>query len=452
MLKTYLIQGKEFQTIKIPKGTILFRGIVFENKNNFHSLFKDLIGVKDETRYKISPTTNVFFYPVPYVSDIVDMFNVHIMYVTQYDLELIMLVSPSTLQRGNKNILDPKLSPIATCSHISEYDKCGYTMSKDDPCLTDIIINRFPQIDGFIGLTAQDIALINKKYKDLININKSHQLVKHIIPSIITNARGLSGIPEIVLHPLRFRYNECHYILRQFRNPDNIIKYCMAHRPQYNYFPILYFTNNGVFTFNDLKEDNTIKKIEESIRIIDPPTIPKVYEYINEIFNKFLTTGYKVDNILYKILIDRRTGFYKILQDTYSKRRITHKKEKRQGDSGLESYLDSYIIKPTNNSEINTILSTHKEYIDDYLLRNLYANGYSLKKKLVFNRKNKNKFIYNYYINKMIDRPDIDKYTSKRERNKNITRKNINSKFSNMLAYDALNLNELNNISSVDTI
>ena len=52
----------------------------------------------------------------------------------------------------------------------------------------------------------------------------------------------------------------------------------------------------------------------------------------------------------------------------------------------------------------------------------------------------------------MIDRPDIDKYTSKRERNKNITRKNINSKFSNMLAYDALNLNELNNISSVDTI
>jgi hypothetical protein len=446
MLKTYLIQGKEFQTIKIPKGTILFRGIVFENKKNFHLIFKDLIGVKDETRYKISPTTNVFFYPVPYVSDVVDMFNVHIMYVTQYDLELIMLVSPSTLQRGNKNILDPKLSPIATCSHISEYDKCGYTMSKDDPCLTDIIINRFPQIDGFIGLAAQDIALINKKYKNIIKKFKSYDMAKHIIPSIITNSRALSGIPEIVLHPLRFRYNECHYILRQFRNSENIVKYCITYRPQYNYFPLLYITNNGVFTFNDLKEDSTIKKIEESVRILDSPTIPKIYENINEIFNKFLTTGYKVDNILYKVLIDRRTGFYRLLQDIKSKRHITNKKEKRNDESGF----DSYIIKPTNNNIINTSLSSHKEYIDDYLLKNLYIQDYSLKKTLVFNR-DKNNFIYNYYINKVIDRPDIDKYNIYRKKHKNITRKNINSKYSQMLAYDSFNLDDLDNISSIDS-
>lgn len=32
MIKTYIIRGKEFQTIKIPKGTVLFRGQSFEIK------------------------------------------------------------------------------------------------------------------------------------------------------------------------------------------------------------------------------------------------------------------------------------------------------------------------------------------------------------------------------------------------------------------------------------
>jgi hypothetical protein len=66
---------------------------------------------------------NVFFYPVPYVSDVVNVYNIHTMYITQYDIELIMLVSPSLISRGNKDIIDPTLSPITTCSRISEFDK-----------------------------------------------------------------------------------------------------------------------------------------------------------------------------------------------------------------------------------------------------------------------------------------------------------------------------------------
>ena len=65
------------------------------------------------------------------------------MYITQYDIELIMLVSPSLITRGNKDIIDPHLSPITTCSSISEFDKCGYKMSDDDPCITDIILHLF---------------------------------------------------------------------------------------------------------------------------------------------------------------------------------------------------------------------------------------------------------------------------------------------------------------------
>ena len=49
MIKTYIIHKgkskKEFQTIKIPRGTVLFRGLSFENKKNYSSLFNDLIGI-----------------------------------------------------------------------------------------------------------------------------------------------------------------------------------------------------------------------------------------------------------------------------------------------------------------------------------------------------------------------------------------------------------------------
>jgi len=460
MLKTYIIHKgkskKEFQTIKIPRGTILFRGLSFENKNNYCSLFNDLIGIRDGPRYKIAPTMNVFFYPVPYVSDVVNVYNIHTMYITQYNIELIMLVSPSLISRGNKDIIDPTLSPITTCSRISEFDKCGYKMSDDDPCVTEIILKRFPHIDGYIGLAGQDIALINKKYKDIIDKTGNIDIIKQIIPSIITNSRGLSGIPEIVIHPLRFRHDECHILKKQFRNSGDIVKYCILYRAQYNFFPLLYFTNNGIFTFNDLKDDDTIDLIAKSVRLYDPVIIPKVYQNINKIFSKMLTEdGYKINNIIYRVFIDRRTGFYRAsnklldLEEIINKR-STYKKMVTKSIDNV-NHLDSYIIKP-NNSEINTILSTYKEYIDKYLLENCYMNGYSLKKKLVFDRKNKNKFVYNYYIDKMSDRPDLEKYSIIREKNKNITRKKINSDFSTGLKLDGFIPNNIDNVSSVDSL
>jgi len=456
MIKTYIIHKgkskKEFQTIKIPRGTVLFRGLSFESKNIHTSLFNDLIGIRDGPRYKISPTMNVFFYPVPYVSDVVNIYNIHMMYITQYDIELIMLVSPSLISRGNKNIIDPHLSPITTCSRISEFDKCGYKMSDDDPCVTEIILKRFPHIDGYIGLAEQDIALINKKYKDIVDKNANIDIVKQIIPSIITNSRGLAGIPEIVVHPLRFRHDECHILKKQFRNSADIVKYCILYRAQYNFFPLLYFTNNGVFTFNDLKEDTTSDLIVKSARLYDSVIIPKVYKYINEIFSKMLTEdGYKINNIIYRVFIDRRTGFYTLLDsNVVHNKRISYKKMASKSTSDL-NHLDSYIIKP-NNSEIGEILSTHKDYIDKYLLENCYMNGYSLKKKLIFDRGNRNKFVYNYYIDKMIDRPDLEKYAIIRKKNKNITRKKINSDFSTALEFDGFMLNDIDNVSSVDSL
>jgi hypothetical protein len=367
-----------------------------------------------------------------------------------------MLVSPSTISRGNKIYLDPKLDPIALCSNISEYDNCGYKMSDDDPCLTDIIIKYFPQIDGFIGLAENDITYINMKYKELMKDPDTYEMAKQIIPAMITNSKGLSGIPEIVIHPLRFRHEECLRLKKIFRSSEDIVKYCSVYRPQYNFFPLLYITQNNIFTFNDLKDDKNIDSIATSVRILNKSKIPKIYNAINEVFGAMLKVGYNVNGTIYKVFVDRRTGFYRALIDaeptTTNTKRTTRKKVQREGTGeGFERYLDAFIVKPTNNSEINTILAKHPKYIDEYLLANFYANDYSLKKTLAFRRKPETKFMYNYHIDKVINRPDLKDYAHLRGKRNINTQKNINKTFSKTLEFYGFSQDELDNVSSVES-
>ena len=60
--------------------------------------------------------------------------------------------------------------------------------------------------------------------------------------------------------------------------------------------------------------------------------------------------------------------------------------------------------------------------------------------------------MYNYYINKMIERPDLDNYSHLREKRKAHTRKQNNSAFEKQLAYDGLTLGDIEDVSSVESI
>jgi hypothetical protein len=113
--------------------------------------------------------------------------------------------------------------------------------------------------------------------------------------------------------------------------------------------------------------------------------------------------------------------------------------------------LDAFIVKPTNNSEINTILAIHSKYVDEDLLTNLYANDYSLKKTLVFRRKPETKFMYNYHIDKVINRPDLNGYARLRVKRNIQTQKKNNMVFSKTLEFYGLTQDDLNNVSSVES-
>lgn len=454
MIKSYIYNNKILKTITIPKGTVLLRGLNFEDENKYTSLFNDLIGYKNDKYYNISPTMNVFFYPVPYMSDAVKIYDVHIMYLTQYDIELLLLINPSNISRSDKDSNEYS-DIITTCANISNKDKCGQKMSEVDPCFTDKILKRFPQFDGFICIAAQDAHHIKQKYTKMIKDNNIDR-IKKIIPSLLSNSRDIIAIPEIVIHPLHFRYNDCHIITESFYSPKKLVKYCINNRAQYNFFPLLYFTNNHVFTINDLENTDNINNIAHNSRVYNGIKGPKIYENIDNVFSSMLdiNKGYNINNTTYKVFIDTRTGFYRVYinQKKLNNKRITYKKIKGNFiDNGFESYLNTYIIKPNNNPTINTIIMSHNKYMDDFI-KDLNANGYSIKKKLVLDRGDKNKFINTYHINSVINRPELNSYKNIRRRKNNITRKKLDNNFLSVLKYSGLNMNDLNNIDSIDSI
>jgi hypothetical protein len=447
MIKNYILKGIQFQTITVPKGTILFRGINFENEHDYLSIFNDLLGYKTGKYFGIDSNMNVFFYPVPYVSDSVKIYDIHIMYITQYDVELLLMINPSNISRENKEN-DTYNKIITTCINLSKRNKCGQEMSTLDPCFTDDLLKRFPQIDGYIGIAEQDASLFTRKYTNIIEKYRDINKAKQILPSILMNSRGITGIPEIVIHPYRFRHDDCTLITEKFYSPESVVKYCVNKRAHYNFFPLLYFTNNGIYTITDLKYKDIIKKLADSVRIYDRGK-PEIYENIDNVFSKMLDGGYTLNKVTYNALIDMRTGFYKVYINSIlnATKRNTQKKIIRnfKGDN-----FEGYIIKSNNDPRMNTIVSTHKDYLDRFI-DDLGANGYTIKRKLVLDRGNKLNFMYKYYIDKVLDRPDLNEIKNMRKRKKNITNKKTNSMFRYILDLNGFDMDNMSSISSIDS-
>jgi hypothetical protein len=174
----------------IPKGTLLFR--IVENPED------DFRGVKleDGTRC-IIPNYNVFFYPNPFMGNI--SIDSHLqetqqtMYVYKLvkDVKVISLISPSKYSRRTRNT---KRNFIKKCSNVPK-GCMPRPLADYDPCLSDTIIKKYPDVVGIISIAISD----NKRAKKRM----TQKLKKYFKET--TDARGISGVPEIMLHPLTVR-------------------------------------------------------------------------------------------------------------------------------------------------------------------------------------------------------------------------------------------------------
>jgi hypothetical protein len=176
----------------IPKDTLLFRLV-----NNPEDDLKGVL-LKDGKRC-ITPNYNVFFYPNPFAGILafqkyINEFTsglIHV-YKLKYDVKVLSLLKPSEYTRTSKNL---QRTFIKRCSTVKK--GCLPRQGKSyDPCLSDTIIKKYPEIVGMIAIQSKDSNIIKK------NLKKTQKLQKYF--KFAEDATS-NGIPELILHPLRTR-------------------------------------------------------------------------------------------------------------------------------------------------------------------------------------------------------------------------------------------------------
>lgn len=406
MLKQYTLDdGFTFETITIPKGTLLFRGIQFSDltPDEYMREFANKGSC-------IPPTKNVYFYPAPYVAMAVNVFNVHILYTTNYDLELLLLVRPSSGFKPDADDIDPRYERLITiCKKLSKSDGCDRPHSEDDPCFTPLLLEKFPHILGYIGLDAGDVDAFFGRYRAMIQQSMKEELA-HIIPSIVANSRDIVGIPEIVLYPLHFRRNKVVRVKSDLNYPETRIRNIIWNRAKWNYTPLLYVSNRGVFTLNELIKQETLETLKGSDFLTELKGNP-IYKNIESVLTKLSSrAGYTLEGAKYRMKLDLRTGFYRIVCDGV---RMNTRRQALEG-----SVLEFVSEDGTDIQETAVSYSRSKQF-PARLLRNIkdkylmdmnedYVNQFlhSFLSVGVFER---GEFIRKYRIEEVFSRPDLPK-------------------------------------------
>jgi hypothetical protein len=329
-----LSSGKTFETITIPKGTILFHGI--EKKTYHREYFEyftgrptpridEYSGVKYNI-FTVSPHSQMFFYPAPYASDAVNRFNIHMLCYTQYELELMLLVLPSNDSREEYPSGDPLTDAYVTCNILSETDSCGFEMDNQNPCFTQATMELLPHLNGYIAISGTDAGAFRTKMAASMRAhNKS--FLANSLPLVISNSRNIQSVPEIAIHPLYRRDQNCLEFSPQRINND-FKHYIVKNKKSYAIYPLYIFSDNGVLSLNDfLQSDyhtlsNFLKSNENAIyaqrslykhlqTFIMAAFEPDGYTYtpaqVSSGFNEDYT---QPNNQIMRISIDSRTGFY----------------------------------------------------------------------------------------------------------------------------------------------
>lgn len=446
MIKDYTLDdGTTFQTVTIPKGTVLFRGLDYTSNDGYYKLFYDLIGVPSPGGYCVAPKSNIFFYPAPYILQMIGPFNVHIVYVTNYDLELLLLIKPSQYHRGDrKDDSSPLQQIIKTCTSFGKMDGCGTSLSDDDPCFTDLVLQQYPHILGYIAIANTDKDKLHILMRDFVKHYRADKLI-HILPSIASNARDSISVPEIVLHPhhLRMTYPDYHNVRdRNYNTSAELINnFIIRHKNRFNYFPLFYVTGKDIYTLIDLKNRKYIDQIRETVVNSNTYFINKpLFQRMNTLITKLLSReGYKRDGYRYQITVNLTTDFYVVriqsLKPTLNSGQIQGKSSaitrrnenkkffaKLNTSDGMTDTKDkipfSYTLDQKKALMKTLYNSSFQGSVDDFE-RSMNSNGLSLEKQYLFNKgKKRNAF----RVMSVFQRPDLQQkskqYASTRKKNR----------------------------------
>lgn len=229
----------EVPILIIPKNTLLFR--VVDDK------ITDFVGVKIDDKYCIPKEFNVFFYFSPFIVDglpiwFKDFKNLDI-YVVNDDIKVLKLIEDSKYNRSIRAHTNVKIA--TSCDKIVNSCLKG---RQYDVCFTEYMLNKYPDVMGWIGITQNDSKKVINEMKN--GALKDKEIKKYV--HLMKDNRNVWGPAEVALYPLKNRsssdlftnidqandfisknsFNYTHYATVE-RNKYKIIKF-MKKNAKYN--------------------------------------------------------------------------------------------------------------------------------------------------------------------------------------------------------------------------
>jgi hypothetical protein len=417
-MKTYtLSSGETFETFVLPKGTVLFRGFEMKHGTTLDTTvpFTELFGRQDAYgEYCVDPHHNTFFYPAPFMVDVVNRYSIHAIYITNYDLELVLMIQPSTRTRDARGAIDK--APYSSCTDISTIDECGKKRIHHDPCLSSLLLKEFPGIHGYIAIAQNDAGHFEHGYFPYM-LKYDTTCAKSVAPFVVENARGLQSVPEIVLYPYHVRTS---YDTRKIhpRAVDSYpIWYAIKHRAELNYFPLLYITEKKVYTFTQLASDKVLEEMGNTDRTELEYRSPLLEREKLIVEHALSPSGFTINGVKFQFTVDLRTGFYIASHKLSTPRTgITITKNiSLYRNAFMEPYepKDEFIVPfhyPRSlKMDLHGFLRKPRlmpPHEDDFV-RELNRHSSSFSKHYEFSIKNPKKYTTSYKLEVMFPRPDL---------------------------------------------
>lgn len=304
-----LSNGSTFDVVTLPKGTVLFHGFygTYDKGISEDKLFTELFGDYDECgHYCVAPNTQKFFYPAAFMGDVVYKFQLYAIFVLNYDVNLVSMVLPLKAVHRDTGSLD---SATVRCNLLGKSsDECGLGYKRADHCLTPMLLNEHPDIHGYIAITGNDGSWFKTKFHAALHESNANY-VDMTTPMVVTNATGMSSIPEIVIHPYHVRSTEKHTI--HPRGVLDPIHFALSHISLLNYMPLVYFSETDTFSLLDLRDKKTRYKYLGTLRNDSGKAITPIHVRIKSFLDNALSThGVLIHNMIFKMSVDLKTGFY----------------------------------------------------------------------------------------------------------------------------------------------
>lgn len=322
--------------VDLPAGTLLFRGVKLPDVSkgeDARMFLRDFLGYPEGGQFCLTPTHNVFFYPIPFVPfgahTVGEWFNAIQIYVTVKPVRVVSMVAPSKWIRGGDTKKYDGTAPLQRCHRLpysckamtAEEKAKNDKLKQWDNCIRpEYAVSA--GVNGWMAMTdLESLDMFDEKpAKKAFQTTMGKYLLElegripgkmgELLPLFTTDNRRHRGIPEIVLFPWGPHPGPTNQVM-DAANEDDAVELFLSLSDSFNFLPVACITEKGVleafsgdFKASDLPGD--------SLSVAPGPATRASIDTLQDGYlTKLKTDGVDIPDLgKAKMMYDTRTGFF----------------------------------------------------------------------------------------------------------------------------------------------